>query len=92
MIEKKLTIINKLGLHARAAALLVKMAEGFDADISISANNKKADATSIMDVLMIAATQGTEVFIQIDAIDSDDEEFILEEITKLINAKFYEKE
>lgn len=64
-IEKRITVVNKLGLHARAAAKLVKLAARFDSAIKLagagSSGVKTADAKSIMDVMMLAATQGSEL-------------------------------
>lgn len=91
MIEKSITIINKLGLHARAATQLVKLAGEFDAEISIEANGLSADAKSIMDVLMLAATQGTETIIRIDGEDEEADD-AMHQIETLINNRFNEQE
>lgn len=64
MVEKKIEVINKLGLHARAAAKLVKLASSFESDIQLcredeSFDKKTANAKSIMGVMMLAASKGT---------------------------------
>ena len=60
-IEKKLTLSNKLGLHARASAKLVGCAKHFDASITIQTHQKSIDAKRIMEVMMLGAKQGTEL-------------------------------
>ena len=60
-IEKSLIVKNKLGLHARAAAQLVKTLNAFQCDVQIEANGQKVNAKSIMGVLMLAASKGTSV-------------------------------
>lgn len=88
-ITKQLTIINKLGLHARAASKLVATATRFSSQIQINRNGQLADAKSIMSLLMLAASKGTELeFI----IDGDDAEAALADIEALINNRFDEAE
>ena len=89
MIEKQLTIINKLGLHARAAAKLVSTATGFAASIKVGYPDRLVDGKSIMSVMMLAASQGTDVLIQADG---DDEQAAIEALTDLINNRFDEGE
>ena len=69
MQNSDITITNKLGLHARAAAKLVQLASRFNADIQLQTAAKSADAKSIMSVLMLAATCGTELHIQTNGRD-----------------------
>jgi phosphocarrier protein HPr len=59
MVEKKLTIQNKLGLHARPAALLVETASKYESDVYIIKNGFKVNGKSIMGVLMLAAEMGS---------------------------------
>ncbi len=92
MIQQNVVIINKLGLHARAATLLVKLAETYDADITIVCNGMEADAKSIMDVLMLAATVGTEISITIAGDDTEEEEIAINRIVNIINDRLTEKE
>ena len=63
MLEKEIEIINKLGLHARAAAKLVKLASGFDCEIEIQKDTQKVNAKSIMGVMMLAASRGNVITI-----------------------------
>lgn len=72
MIREQLTIINKLGLHARAAAKLVGVAGQFESRIVLLKDGREADAKSIMSVMMLAASQGTELDVQIDGQDASE--------------------
>ena len=88
-IVKKLEIKNKLGLHARAAALLVQTANKFNAQIKLARDGQTADGRSIMGVLTLAATQGSKI--QVEA-SGEDAEQALRAIEKLIDARFNENE
>ena len=88
MITKKLTILNKLGLHARAAAKLVSTANKFESKIIITKDGKNADARSIMKLLMLSASQGSSIRVEIDGADQND---AMESIEKLFNNKFDEQ-
>jgi phosphocarrier protein len=88
-LTKKLAIKNKLGLHARAAALLVQTVNRFDAEVSISKDGQSVDGRSIMGVLTLAATQGSEI--EIEAKGKQAEE-ALRAVEKLIDKKFFESE
>lgn len=92
MLEQQVKIINKLGLHVRAATKLVQTASEFDADISISCNDQTADAKSIMDVLMLAAIIGTEISIAVSGDTVEDEKEALNSIIFLIENRFDEGE
>lgn len=59
VVRREVTIVNKLGLHARAAAKLVTLATGFDADVRLRRDDREVDAKSIMGVMMLAAGKGT---------------------------------
>lgn len=89
MIEKNITIINKLGLHARAAAKLVNVASQFSSVIKLSNNGKLVDSKSIMSVLMLAASKGTELTL---TFNGEDEAQALAAIETLINNRFDEEE
>ncbi|MBR9827215.1 MAG: HPr family phosphocarrier protein [Oceanospirillales bacterium] len=89
MIEKQLTIINKLGLHARAAAKLVTTASQFQADIRITREDREIDGKSIMSVMMLAANKGTKI--QLSA-HGEDELDALNALETLINNRFDEPE
>ncbi|MFC1650409.1 HPr family phosphocarrier protein [Candidatus Latescibacterota bacterium] len=86
-IEKTIKLINKLGLHARPAALLVQLASKFTSDLSINANDLDVNGKSIMGVMMLAAPFGCDLTFIADGEDSD---VLLSEIEALINRKFDE--
>ena len=85
----QIEIINKLGLHARAASKLVATATRFEAKIEINKEGQMADAKSIMSVLMLAASKGTWLDIQATGQDEQD---ALQAICDLINNRFEEAE
>lgn len=85
--EGTFEIINALGLHARAAAQMVKVANRYKSDITIEANGQRANAKSIMGVLMLAAAQGTQVKL---TCKGDDAEACLADLARLINDRFGE--
>lgn len=87
MKEKNLKIVNKLGLHARAAALLVSTASKFSSTMQIIKDEAIVDAKSIMGILMLAAACGTELLIRVDGTD---EEVALKAIEDLFNSGFEE--
>lgn len=89
MIEKRLTIINKLGLHARAAAKFVTTANQFEADVRIARDERIIDGKSIMSVMMLAASKGTEIELRIQG---EDEHLALNALETLINNRFDEPE
>lgn len=89
MIEKNVTIINKLGLHARAAAKLIGVTGRFSCDIKITKDGKTVDAKSIMAVMMLAASQGTDLIIQTEG---DDESAAMDAVVEIINNRFDEDE
>ena len=88
MKEKKIVINNKLGLHARAAAKIVTLTNQFDSIINIINGDKKADAKSIMKILMLSAPKGTEVII---SAKGKDESIALDSLEELIKGKFNEE-
>tara|TARA_B100000282_G_C31285978_1_gene288810 strand:- start:215 stop:484 length:270 start_codon:yes stop_codon:yes gene_type:complete len=87
MISKKLTIQNKLGLHARAAAKVVSLANNYKSNINLIKDNKCADAKSIMKILMLSASKGSVITIEIDGIDQNN---AMNSIEMLFNNKFDE--
>ncbi len=89
MQSKTITIINKLGLHARAAAKLVQTASSFNSEINISHNGRKVSGKSIMGIMMLAASKGTSIDI---TTAGDDEVEAMEELENLILGKFGEDE
>lgn len=89
MLQENITIINKLGLHARAAAKLVSTASGFSSQIKIGYDTNMVDCKSIMSVMMLAAGKGTELQLEADGVD---EKTALEAVIDLINRRFDEEE
>ncbi len=92
MQQRTLSIPNKLGLHARAAAKLVRLAATFDSTVLLARADvpqKNADAKSIFNVLLLAAAQGTPLVISTEGAD---EEAALNALCELIENKFGEAE
>ena len=89
MMAETVTIINKLGLHARAAAKLVQLSNQFSAEIRVEKDGEMADAKNIMDVLMLAGTKDS--VLRISA-EGEDEADALREIRNLISDRFGEEE
>jgi phosphocarrier protein len=89
MPSKALEIINKLGLHARAAAKLTQVAAAFQSEIWISRSGRRVNAKSIMGVMMLAAGQGTSVLVEASG---DDAEHAIEAIATLVAERFGEPE
>ena len=89
MPSKSVEIINKLGLHARAAAKLTQVAAGFAAEIWLSRSGRRVNAKSIMGVMMLAAGQGTSVLLEAQGHDADD---AIAAIAKLVAERFGESE
>ncbi|STX28030.1 sugar transport PTS system phosphocarrier HPr protein [Legionella beliardensis] len=89
MIETNVRIINKLGLHARASAKFVSTAARFQSHIEVIKQSQKVNGKSIMGVMMLAASQGSELIIKIDGPDEKDMEKAL---IDLINNRFDEPE
>ena len=83
------TIVNKLGLHARAAAKLTHLAGNYQSDIWLSRSGRRVNAKSIMGVMMLAAGQGTSVLIEAEGTDAEQ---AVAALTKLIADKFGEGE
>lgn len=72
MIEKTANVVNRLGLHARAAAKLVHLTSRFVSHVTISRDGEKVDGKSILGILMLAAPQGSAVELQVDGNDEDE--------------------
>jgi phosphocarrier protein HPr len=88
MVTREVTIINKLGLHARPAAQLVKTASQFSAEIFFKKGNLEVNGKSIMGVMMLAAEKGSKILI---TADGDDEVQALEALVKVFQTKFGEE-
>lgn len=89
MISRELEIVNRLGLHARAAAKLVKLSATFDSDIDIEKDGQRVNSKSIMGVMMLAASCGSTVTLHADGAD---EERAVEAIADLVGRRFDEEE
>jgi phosphocarrier protein HPr len=89
MIIGKVTIINKLGLHARAAAKLVALSSKYSCNIHIGLESRMVDAKSIMAVMLLAAPQDTVLNL---ATDGEEAEAAFQELAQLINDRFGEDE
>jgi phosphocarrier protein len=89
MIEREVMIINKLGLHARAAAKLVSTASAFAADIQILRNSQQVNGKSIMGVMMLAASKGTRLTLRVAG---EDEQQAMTALETLIAERFGEAE
>ncbi len=89
MKTKKLEIINKLGLHARAAMKLVNTASRYGSEILIRYSGREVNAKSIMNVMVLAASRGSEIELVVSGEDEDD---AMEALVTLINDRFGESE
>ncbi len=89
MISETITIINKLGLHARAASKLVNCVSQFESEVSITKKGNRVNAKSIMGVMMLAASKGVKLELEIDG---DDEQACHDALVELINNRFGENE
>ena len=89
MLEARITVINRLGLHARAAAQLVRLAGSFKSTVMLlhPGRNVSANAKSILSVLTLAAAMGTELVV---TVEGDDEESAMSEIASLFANRFGE--
>ncbi|MBC7364427.1 MAG: HPr family phosphocarrier protein [Candidatus Aminicenantes bacterium] len=89
MLEKKIVIKNKLGLHARAAVKFVNLANRFSSSVKIIKNNTEVDGKSILGILTLAASQGTPIKL---VVNGRDEGQAMQALCELINNKFGEEE
>ena len=88
-INHEIEIINKLGLHARAAAKLVSIASSFNSHVDIEKQGNRINGKSIMGVMMLAASQGTDLTLHANGADEVD---ALQQLHALINDRFGEDE
>ncbi len=88
MIERDAEIVNRLGLHARAAAKLVHTAGAYQSRVTVAKDGEEVDAKSILGVLLLAASQGTTVTVRCDG---QDEESAMQAVTVLIANRFDEE-
>ncbi|MCP1673898.1 phosphocarrier protein [Natronocella acetinitrilica] len=87
--RREITIINKLGLHARAAARFVAIASGFDSQVRVIRGNRTVNGKSIMGVMMLAAARGTTLLVEAEG---DDASAALDAIEALVKNRFEEQE
>lgn len=87
MRSAEVTIVNRLGLHARAAAKFVQTAAGFSCTITVVRNGKEVNGKSILGIMMLAAGQGADLEIRTDG---EDEESALSTLTELVAERFGE--
>jgi phosphocarrier protein NPr len=88
-LSRSIDIRNKLGLHARAATKLARLANAFDAKITIAQDGKAVDASSVMGLMLLASQQGKTIEINATGTDA---EAALEAITQLVQNRFHEDE
>jgi phosphocarrier protein len=88
MKQARVTITNTLGLHARAAAQFTKLASRFASKIEVIKDHMKVNGKSIMELLTIAGSQGTQITIRADGAD---EEKAVESLAELVNTGFGER-
>ncbi len=89
MVKHTIAIINKLGLHARAAAKFVSTASRYESDVRVACDERQADGKSIMSIMMLAAPQGTSIELQADG---PDEQEAINVLVDLIKNRFEEEE
>lgn len=89
MIEERITLINKLGLHIRASNVLVNACQRFNSKIELIRGDKTADAKSIMNLMLLGAPCGTELTLRVEG---DDEQAAFDAVKTLINDRFGESE
>jgi len=87
MTEVKLILTNSLGLHARPAAKITKIASKYKSDIVVSGNNRSADAKSISMLMTMGVPKGNEIVV---SVNGPDEKECIEELKNLIENKFFE--
>jgi len=89
VVERELEIVNRLGLHARAAAKFVKLASGFASEITLARGEREVNGKSIMGVMMLAAARGTRLRLRAEGPDA---ERAAEALARLVAERFGEEE
>ena len=89
MIRQELPIVNKLGLHARAAAKFVRCASAFGSSVLVERNGSRVNGKSIMGVMMLAASQGTTIVVEVEG---EDETEAFAALAALVSDRFEELE
>ena len=88
-VKREVTVINKLGLHARASAQLVKLASTYASDVRLTLGKQSVDCKNIMGLMMLAATYGSRIVITAEGEDSRQ---AIERIDTLFSERFGEPE
>ena len=86
-LEKEITIINRLGLHARPAAMFVRIASRYRSEVWVEKEGEQINGKTIMGLMMLAAGQGSKLLIRCEGPDADK---AMQEIEELINQRFHE--
>ncbi|MEA1913364.1 MAG: HPr family phosphocarrier protein [candidate division WOR-3 bacterium] len=89
MYKKKVKIMNSLGIHARPASMIVKLASQFDSKVGLEKNDIGVNAKSIMGILMLASEEGDEITVKAEG---KDEKKAVESIVKLIEKRKFDEE
>ena len=89
VIEQNFIVTNELGLHARAATRIVQLANRFTADVELEKDGQRVNGKSIMGVMMLAASKGTEITL---IANGNDEKGAIDSLTELIQQRFGENE
>ncbi len=87
MVEREVEIVNRLGLHARAAAKLVHVTGKFDSQVTLAMDGEEVDAKSILGILLLAAAQGSHIIVRCEG---EDENEALSAVATLISNRFEE--
>jgi len=87
-IEKEVTVINRLGLHARPAAMFVRIASRYRSEVWVAKEGEQINGKSIMGLMMLAAGQGSKLLIKCEGPDADK---VMGELEELIQQKFNEE-
>lgn len=87
MLERELTVSNRLGLHARATAKLVQLLSGYRCNATLAAKGREVNAKSIMGVMLLAAGQGTPIIVRISG---EDEQAAMDAVVALFERRFDE--
>jgi phosphocarrier protein len=89
MLKQTLTIVNKLGLHARAATKLVKLASSFESAVQVKRKQREVNGKSIMGVMLLAASKGSDIEL---LVNGNDETSAMSKLSDLIKSGFGEEE
>lgn len=89
MLEREISVINRLGLHARASAKLTQLAAAYKAEIWLTRNGRRVNGKSIMGVMMLAAAQGTLIQVRVSGVDEAE---ALAAVERLFSERFGEDE